>query len=78
MHTSMLNAPPCRYCTDRVFRSGRSKLLQLDRRTCTVGSSKQHNTVLAAMGTPVLYTYPLAYNPFKAALVSRNRVTTCF
>jgi hypothetical protein len=26
--------------------------------------------VLASMGTPVLYTYPLAYNPFKAALVS--------
>jgi hypothetical protein len=25
--------------------------------------------VVAIMGTPVLYTYPLAYNPFKAALV---------
>lgn len=26
------------------------------------------------METPVLYTYPLAYNPFKAALVSLNGI----
>jgi hypothetical protein len=51
------------------LRSSRSLLLP-DRRICTVKSSKQRNTVPATMGTPVLYTYPLAYNPFKAALVS--------
>lgn len=69
MHTS-LRAPHYVHRTTFGLRSSTSQLLQPDRRICTVKSRQQKHTVYASMGTPVLYTYPLAYNPFKAALVS--------